>query len=474
MKLWLLLGVLIVVGVGVYHVFKPLPAGLSFAGPRHPLVAPKLLTDVTYRDSHGDLHLDHTIFDEVFRLIGQAEQLVVVDMFLFNDSKPDDRYRPLADQLTTLLIERHRRVDGLRVIVITDPLNTLYGGTPSPYLERLRAEGIPVVETALTPLRDSNPLWSAGWRVCCEWLGNSADAGWLPNLLDGGKVTLRSYLALPNFKANHRKTLIVDEGAQLRGLITSANPHDGSARHGNIALSFSGPAVTDLLRTEQAVLALSDINFPVPPFSMPDRVEQDADATTARIVTESKILSTALAMIRTANPGDRLDLAMFYLSHRDLVEAFVEARRRGVTIRILLDPNNEAFGHAKSGIPNRQVAMEFHQAGIPVRWCNTQGEQCHSKLLVRQDTDGQWQLLLGSANFTRRNLNDLNLETDVHVQGTESTALLGDIEAYFDRLWQQGPDQSPTLSLPYEAYADPSHWRYWRYRVMEATGLSTF
>ena len=30
------------------------------------------------------------------------------------------------------------------------------------------------------------------------------------------------------------------------------------------------------------------------------------------------------------------------------------------------------------------------------------------------------------------------------------------------------------MSLPYEHWADESRLRYWRYRIMEATGLSTF
>jgi hypothetical protein len=30
------------------------------------------------------------------------------------------------------------------------------------------------------------------------------------------------------------------------------------------------------------------------------------------------------------------------------------------------------------------------------------------------------------------------------------------------------------MSLPYERWADESRLRYWRYRIMEATGLSTF
>ena len=474
MKIFLLLIVLLIAGTAAYHIFKPLPEGVNFKGPERPLVDARLFTDLTYRDASDRIQMEHAIFDEIFRLIGQAESLILVDMFLFNDSRPDDSYRPLSNQLTEALITRNEQVEGIRIVVISDPLNTFYGGHESPYFERLRDAGIPVIETNLNPLRDSNPTWSGVWRLCCQWLGNSDTSGWLPNLLNEGEVTLRSYLTLPNFKANHRKVLVVDEGERLRGLITSANPHDGSSKHSNIALSFSGPAVNDLLASEQAVLALSNARLNPPPTISPNTVREDEETAVANVVTEAKILESALAMINSARGGTRLDLAMFYFSHRELVKAFIEAHNRGVEVRALLDPNKEAFGHEKSGIPNRQVAMELTRAGIPVRWCNTHGEQCHSKMLIRRDNDDKWQLLMGSANFTRRNLNNLNLETDIFIRGMTVTPLIEQAQTFFDRQWQAGPDTTPTLSLPYEAYADHSQIRYWRYRFMEATGLSTF
>ncbi len=44
-----------------------------------------------------------------------------------------------------------------------------------------------------------------------------------------------------NFKANHRKILITENEA----LITSANVHDASAYHSNIAFVVSGEIIAD-------------------------------------------------------------------------------------------------------------------------------------------------------------------------------------------------------------------------------------
>ena len=80
-----------------------------------------------------------------------------------------------------------------------------------------------------------------------------------------------------------------------------------------------------------------------------------------------------------------------------------------MNVRVLLDPNKDAFGREKNGIPNRQVASELNDAGVNVRWCNTQGEQCHSKMIIKSNGQ-QAELILGSANFTARNLKNYNLQ----------------------------------------------------------------
>ena len=150
----------------------------------------------------------------------------------------------------------------------------------------------------------------------------------------------------------------------------------------------------------------------------------------------------------------------------------VAARQRGVRMRVLLDPNEDAFGRKKNGIPNRQVALELHRAGVPVRWCDTHGEQCHAKLMLRRGEDGNAELIVGSANYTRRNLDDYNLESSARVLATSNAPVIGQASAYFEQSWNNGDGRR--ISLPYSASEDDSRWRYGRYRFTEATGLSSF
>ncbi|NEZ03802.1 phospholipase [Wenzhouxiangella sp. XN201] len=473
---WFLRGFVVLLvaylGTAAWHQIKPLPEGLNVAGPWRPAAAVRFHADSTWLDAEGRQHNERKIFDAAFDMIERAESLVVSDFFLVNRfaGKAGDGYRPLSDELVNAMTTERRTHDTLKAVLLTDPFNDLYDGVQQPLFAELEQAGVDVIETELRRLRDPNPLWSSAWRICCQWFGNGHRGGWLPNPVGEGKVTLRTYLTMFNFKANHRKTLVVDGERGPEALVTSANPHDASSRHDNIAIAFDGPAVSDLLATERAVVHFSTGREPDwPALSLDSPRSLVAEV---RILTEAAIRDAALAMIDSTGAGDSLDLLMFYLSHREIIESMIDAHERGAAIRVLLDPNEDAFGRKKNGIPNRQVAWELHEAGIPVRWCNTRGEQCHGKMLVVRPKTGLDRVLGGSANFTRRNLDNFNLETNVELRMDPDTEAMQAIVGFFDERWSNTPDR--IHSLPYDRYADHSRLRYWQYRIMEATGLSTF
>lgn len=489
----------------------PPPAAVGLASPPRMAASVEYLVDDSWLDDAGERQLSQEIFARVLDLIASAESLVLVDMFLFNDwqGPSPERHRALAEELAAALRKRMLERPELLAVLITDPINTVYGGLESARLASLEAAGVNVVLTDLVPLQDSNPLWSGVWRWFIRPFGN-APADTLPNPLGPGRVSLRSWLALANFKANHRKLLVSDDRAgQLRALVTSANPHDGSSAHRNTALVFDGAAVADLLAAESALLALSSattvareidarlawladskgasedverhraaLQKPESSGSRPasavpasgDASESDAGAT-VQILGESRIHDAVVSMLDQAGSGDRVDLAMFYLSDRHLVKALRSAASRGADVRVLLDVNRDAFGRAKNGVPNRPVAAELVAGGVAVRWCETRGEQCHAKQLLVDDGE-RVALLLGSGNYTRRNLHDRNLETDALLSVPASHLLADETRAHFDRLWNNPAGR--TYSREYEVYADERLWLKVQYRVMEASGLSTF
>ena len=237
-----------------FHLTKPLPEGLSVSGPAHDASGMEFLVDLTYQRD-GETVVEQEIFDRILSMIDEADRFVVMDMFLFDGRhKGDKDYRPLSSQITDHLLSRKEANPELDVRFITDEINNFYGVYVGEEIQRLEAGGIDVVTTRLSSLRDSNPAYSAGWRMIFGWMG-TAGPGWLPNILSHGgpRVSARGYLKVLNFKANHRKLIVTDQGC----LVASANPHDASSFHSNIAFFGTGPLCTDLLEAERAVASFS-------------------------------------------------------------------------------------------------------------------------------------------------------------------------------------------------------------------------
>jgi len=374
---------------GMYHTVKPLPEGLSFAGPPRASDGLKFIADLSWIDENGNRQVDQRIFESMLSMVSAARRLIVVDVFLYNDFQGTvpETTRLMSAEFTNALLAQKNRFPDIEIIVITDPLNTLYDSLSSAYFTALRNAGVRVIETDLDRLRDSNPLYSAAWRLLARPFGTAA-AATLPNPVGPGHVSIRSYLKLLNFKANHRKIIVADDGGDLVGLVTSANIHDASSAHRNVAIQFQGDAALDLLETEIAVIRLVDENYAVT-FERTTTISNEAldGKTTIRVVTEGKIGDAVIAAVESADNGDSIDMMMFYLSDRRVIEALKNAHDRGAHVRVLLDANHDAFGRSKNGIPNRPVAWELLDHGIEIRWCFSKGEQCHTKLVqVHQAT----------------------------------------------------------------------------------------
>lgn len=478
-----IIGVFAILGlvVMVYSLQKPLPPGVHMKGEEYsvPEESVTFLVDQTYLDSSGVRQSDQEIFDEVMRMIANAEQYILVDMFLFNDfqGEPPEKTRALASELTEALVAKKKTNNDIIITVVSDPLNTVYGGAASPHFERLKQHGITVILTDLTKLRDSNPIYAAFWRTFFQWFGNKKVGGLMPHPFspDGRKVTVRSWLALLNFKANHRKLIVADMPqasgtTKMATLVTSANPHDGSSAHSNIAIKVEDKLWQDAVASEQAVGSFSGTAIS----NVPVEVEDQDGGATVQLLTEGAIREKLIELTNNTQEGDSLDMAMFYLSERSVIRALASAAQRGVAIRLILDSNKDAFGRTKNGVPNRPVAHELKQKSnnnIQIRWCDTHGEQCHSKLILLR-LGGRYIATAGSANLTRRNINDYNLETNVLVMNDSKIPAITRAQNYFDEMWSNSGER--TYTTGYSQYADASFFKTVLYRFQEAIGLSSF
>lgn len=461
---------LLYIAVIVWHTFKPLPPGISFAGELHQLEDVEMLYDLSYaQDNKGaDLKHELEIFDEINKAIDEAEEFIVVDFFLFdnyNDQKID--FPAVSEMLTDHLLKKKQENPDMPIFFITDPLNTGYGSYESQLLGTLEDAGVEVVITDLDQLRDSTPLYSGFYRVLFQWFDVDS-RGWIPNGMssDAPKLSLASYMEMMNIKANHRKALITEKEA----IISSANPHNASGFHGNMAFKVSGPIINDMLEAEEAVVQFSGGTAMLPRIEAAEGQGQYA----AQYLTERQIFDALLKDIDKAQKGDSIWLAMFYLAESEVVDSLKEAANRGVDVRMVMDPNENAFGTEKTGLPNRPVVNEMYEeanGNLKVRWYNTTESQFHTKTIMIKTKEESY-ILGGAANFTERALADYNLENDIRIIAPNDSELVKNMDAYFNRLWN---NEDALYTLDVEEYQDGfSFWQRGVYGVQKILKLTTY
>jgi len=443
--------------------FAP-PQGLNFAATTR-VDEVQLLVDECGVDRAGRRHVNQEIFRAVRGLIGRAEHFLLLDMFLLNNFgyTAGEGYYPLSDELTEWLVVRKRERPELEIIFISDPVNTIYGALESPHFAAMTRAGIKVVLTDLDRLPDSNPLYSAPWRLFARPLGTGP--GFLmPNPMGEGRISMRSFLKLLNMKANHRKVVI----SESEMMVMSANPHSGSSAHWNTALHVKGGGMELMWQAERAVLAFSGMQ----PLPSPRFAEHPGGGFQLEVLTEEKVRDRVVELLTDIESGGRIDLSMFYLSDRRILEALIQAHKSGAYLRVILDANKDAFGREKNGMPNRQSAALLNDYRIPVRWADTRGEQFHVKMIYVEQMSGEATLVTGSANYTRRNLGNYNAESCLAVTGSVDSGIMAKQRERFERWWNNQGERGYTLN--YRVYADENILRRLGAWLQESSGLSSF
>lgn len=424
----------------------------------------EFLYDLTYLKDGNRLH-EKRIFNREMDLIKNAQDFLMLDFFLFNDEYPDSMTFPSqVEEMTDLLIAKKKENPAMPILFVTDPINNFYGAYEEDNLKRLRENGIEVVVTDLNKMRDSNALVSGIYRAYLQWFGTSG-GGWIKNFFDkdADKVNVRSILKLANFKGNHRKVLI----SEKESLVASANPHDPSAHHSNVAMVFRGKSMEDLIRSESIFFdKLPDVieNFKAEEVTSPYKL---------KVITEGKIYDEISKNIKETKKGDEINLGIFYLSEFRILRELGEAAKRGVDVKIIADLNKDAFGLEKNGSPNRPALSELKEdyPDINIRWYQTSGEQFHTKFIYFDFKDKDPLAILGSANYTRRNLDNYNLETNLAVEMKKDSPMAGEMKNYYARIWN---NEDGDYTLPIKDFYESRFFMRILWKIQEKTGLCTW
>jgi phosphatidylserine/phosphatidylglycerophosphate/cardiolipin synthase-like enzyme len=462
---------------------KPLPQGTHVASALCPVAAGQVsfIPDITAADAYGRLVVSQGIFDEVLKLVRGARHFIVLDYALINAADKAQPQRRLAGELTDALLEARRTLPDLKVLLITDPVNERYGAVPLAQLQLLRAAGVDVVPVRLERLRDSNFLYSSLWRLTMAW--------W-----DGPRGPAGFALRELNFKADHRKVVIADDGADdLVAVVGSANPSDVQSGWSNLAARVAGDSLGSLLASELAIARFSGWTGNSEPYlraadpHSPDQCSRGvpasavpapltADTARVQVLTEGALRTALLAHAQDSGHGDAIDIAMFGFADRGVIEALLDASRRGVAVRLILDPSEDATTVLPTGLPNQPAASELVSrsgGAVRVRWYRTHGERFHGALALFSGRQNLW-LTVGSANLTRRGLDDYNLEANLAIEVLRDAPLAAQAQGYFDTMWGNRAGLGIEYTADFAAFADSRQADYWLYRLLEGTGFTAF
>jgi phosphatidylserine/phosphatidylglycerophosphate/cardiolipin synthase-like enzyme len=195
--------------------------------------------------------------------------------------------------------------------------------------------------------------------------------------LEQGGVHVLSF-PIERLTIDHVKLLIVDGE---RAIVGGINWGTASAQNHDFDVLATGPVVANLARVFREDLALAGEPAVIPPPS--------ADRGVQVLVTRpgDGIRTGALAAIAVAR--DTIDIEMFVLSDQLVLDQLAAAARRGVRLRVLLDPTQPQ---------NADTLARLRAAGATVRFYAQAGDELlHAKLGI---FDGST-VLFGSCNWSR-------------------------------------------------------------------------
>ena len=241
--------------IGIFSIFamscstiKTPPLGVDYESPMRDSDNVEFHYDLTYLDKDGNIRYDRKIWDATYKVVDEAKDYLIVEMFLFNDiyNKDKEHYPEFAKEYTRRLIKKKMENPDLKVYVLSDENNNLYGAFEHPFITEMKKAGIDVIVVDIFKLKDTFPWYSPIWRTLIEPHGNPQGKGWIGNFYGPmwPKLTLRNLLRALNVKADHRK-IFLNEGNVV---ISSANIHDPSYFHENVAISANGEIVKDVLQ----------------------------------------------------------------------------------------------------------------------------------------------------------------------------------------------------------------------------------
>ncbi len=510
------------------------PLGINYESPIRETENAEFHYDLTYLDKDGNIQYDRNLWDATFKVVDNAKDYLIIEMFLFNDlyNKDKEHFPEFAKEYTERLVKKQKENPNLKVYILADENNNFYGAFEHPFITSMKNAGINVIIVDIFKLKDTFPWYSPIWRTFIKPMGNPQNKGWITNFYGDmwPKLTIRNLLRALNVKADHKKVFLNEKEV----VVSSANIHDPSYFHENIAIYTDGPIVKDVLHDLQLVAKFSDseINVDDSNKETKSKIEMDlADKTKIRkdtmnignledknndminleenisdskknekdekeslslnsgkneitdtegktykiqYLTEGAIGKYLDADIDSLKSGDELLMGMYFLADRGIIDRLIKAANRGVKIRIIFDRSRDAFGMSTNGLPNKPVSKKLKKktkGKIEIKWYFTNNEQYHTKITLMKKTDGSVIINAGSANLIKKNIRGYIMDSNFRILTTQDSKISKDVYTYFDRLWE---NKDGLFTINFDDEPTTSGFSDFMYKILDATQLGSF
>ena len=513
---------------------KTPPEGVDYESPVRDSKNVDFHYDLTYLDKDGNIKYDRKIWDATYEVVDNAKDYLVIEMFLFNDiyNKDVDKFPEFAKEYTRRLVKKKMENPNLKVYILSDENNDLYGAFEHPLITEMKNAGIDVIDVDIYKLKDTFPWYSPIWRSVIKPFGNPQGKGWITNFYGPmwPKLTFRNLFRALNVKADHRKIFLNED----KVVIASANIHDPSYFHENVAISADGEITKDILRDLQLVAKFSGGNIDVSneseakkpvniknfqaskiKFKEDESLKSDLQKQVEQIEknkgnfvdkgtkefyetgeltknedvlqnddpnnsykvqfeSEAKIGENLDKDIDSLKAGDEVLMGMYFLADRPVIDKLIKAANRGVKVRIIFDRSRDAFGMSTNGLPNKPVSKKLKKKTknkIEIKWYFTNNEQFHTKIMLMKKTDGNVIIHTGSANYIKKNIRGYIMDANLRVLTNKDSKLTKDVYNYFDRLWENR-DGLFTINFDDEPTTKAS--QDFMYKILDAAQLGSF
>ncbi len=337
-------------------------------------------------------------------IINQAKDTLHIAKFSFNN--------PLV---ANLLVKKAK--EGVKVRVVVDPLSSNFSSSEwnlkKYIINYLKSNNVEVVEFPFVPLEKSNN----------EDHENNKE-----------KIDLKDYI---KYQLMHAKYIVVDG---KKAVISSLNWTNRAFKNVDAGVYVEGPVVDDLEKEFWFLFKRSGGKD----YIYQPRAEVAGNSKASLLIADknfSKDSYRAAVYRAVSNAKKTIFISAFVLSDPYLIKLLIDAKNRGVNIKIILDPNkSDTYDN-----PNYKTAEILKQNKISYRWFkpnsyhDTEFNMLHTKLMIVDN-----EIIVGSGNFSHKGL-DINHEVGLITNDNE---VVDKAKIFFNEVWKNNTSLEPITNLP--------------------------